>query len=55
MKKRTGYVQGLNAQAVVTEEQIIAAEDVTQEENDKKQLHPMIEQTESNTDFSWDN
>jgi hypothetical protein len=49
MKTRTGYVQGLNAQAVVTEEQIIVAEDVTQEENDKKQLHPMIEQTELNT------
>ena len=48
MKTREGYVQGLNAQAVVTEEQIIVAEDVTQEENDKKQLHPMIEQTESN-------
>jgi len=48
MKTRKGYVQGLNAQAVTTEQQIIVAEDVTQEENDKRQLHPMLEQTESN-------
>jgi len=48
MKTRKGFVQGLNAQAVTTEEQIIVAEDVTQEENDKQQLHPMLEQTEEN-------
>jgi transposase len=48
MKTRKGFVQGLNAQAVVTEQQIIVAEDVTQEENDKQQLHPMLEQTEEN-------
>lgn len=48
MKTRTGFVQGLNAQAVTTEQQIIVAEDVTQEENDKQQLHPMLEQTEAN-------
>jgi hypothetical protein len=48
MKTQKGYVQGLNAQAVVTEQQIIIAEDVTQQENDKKQLHPMLEQAESN-------
>ena len=48
MKTRKGYIQGLNAQAVVTEEQVIAAVDVTQQENDKQQLHPMLEQTESN-------
>ena len=48
MKTRKGYVQGLNGQAVVTEQQIIVAEDVTQEENDKQQLHPMLEQTEEN-------
>ena len=35
-------------QAVTTEEQIIVAEDITQEENDKQQLHPMLEQTEAN-------
>ena len=48
MKTRKGFVQGLNAQAVTTEEQIIVAEDVTQEENDKQRLHPMLEQTEEN-------
>ncbi len=47
MKTRTGYVQGYNAQAVVTEDQIIVAADVTQEENDKKQLHPMLEKTQA--------
>jgi hypothetical protein len=44
MKTRTGYVQGYNAQAVVTEDQVIVAADVTQEENDKQQLHPMLQQ-----------
>ena len=48
MKTRKGFVQGLNGQAVVTEQQIIVAEDVTQEENDKQQLYPMLEQTEQN-------
>ena len=48
MKTRKGFVQGLNAQAVATEQQIIVAEDVTQEENDKQQLHPMLEQAEEN-------
>ena len=48
MKTRKGYEQAYNAQAVVTEDQVILAEDVTQQENDRKQLHPMIEQTESN-------
>jgi len=48
MKTRKGYVQGLNGQAVTTEEQIIVAEDVTQDENDKQQLHPMLGQTEEN-------
>jgi transposase len=47
MKTRTGYVQGYNAQAVVTEDQIIVAADVTQEENDKKQLHPMLENAQA--------
>lgn len=48
MKTRKGYEQAFNAQAVVTENQIIVAEDVTQQENDRQQLHPMIEQAESN-------
>ncbi len=44
MKTRKGYVQGYNAQAVVTKEQIIVAAEVTQEENDVNQLRPMMEQ-----------
>lgn len=42
MKTREGYVQGYNAQAVVTEDQIIVAAEVTQEANDVGQLHPML-------------
>ncbi|MDR4509207.1 MAG: transposase [Candidatus Brocadiaceae bacterium] len=42
MKARRGYVQGYNAQAVVTQEQIIVAAELTQEENDVNQLHVMF-------------
>ena len=48
MKTQAGYVQGYNAQAVVTEDQIIVAAEVTQEENDIKQLHPMLERVQAN-------
>lgn len=48
MKTRLGYVQGYNAQAVVTEAQIIIAADVTNEENDQKQLKPMLKQAQAN-------
>ncbi len=48
MKTQAGYVQGYNAQAVVTAEQIIVAADVTQEANDVQQLHPMLEQAQQN-------
>ena len=43
MKTASGYVQGYNAQAVATDDQIIVAAEVTQEENDFHQLHPMLE------------
>lgn len=43
MKTPSGYVQGYNAQAAVTREQIIVAAEVTQEANDVHQLHPMLE------------
>lgn len=46
MKTRTGYVQGYNGQAMVTEDQIIIAAELTQEENDVKQLIPMMEKAE---------
>jgi transposase len=48
MKTQKEYVQGYNAQVVVTEGQIIIAADVTQEENDQKQLKPMLQQAKMN-------
>lgn len=48
MKTRRGFVQGYNAQAVVTGDQIIVAAEVTQECNDVHQLHPMLDKAESN-------
>src|SRR3954462_14977944 len=45
MKTRRGYVQGYNAQAAATAEQIIVAAEVTPEENDVDQLHPMLAAT----------
>jgi transposase len=48
MKARSGYVQGYNAQAAVTENQIIVAAEVTQECNDVKQLLPMLEKIGGN-------
>jgi len=42
MKTRSGYVQGYNAQAAVTEDQIIIAAELTDEANDVQQLHPML-------------
>ena len=43
MKTRQGYVQGYNAQAVVSEEQIMVAVGVTQEANGVQQLEPMLQ------------
>jgi len=42
MKTRKGYVQGYNAQTAVAEGQIIISAEVTQEENDVGQMHPML-------------
>src|SRR3954451_9188146 len=42
MKTRQGWVQGYNAQAVVTPQQIILAAEVTTEANDVHQLKPML-------------
>ncbi len=41
-------MQGYNAQAVVTEDQLIVAAAVTQEANDVGQLHPMLERAQAN-------
>lgn len=43
-----GWDQCLNAEVVVNEHQIIVAADVSDETNDKKQVQPMIEQTQHN-------
>lgn len=48
MKTRKGYFQGYNSQAVVTEEQIIIAAEVTNQENDYEQLHPMLKMAREN-------
>ena len=47
MKARQGYVQGYNAQAIVSQDQIIIATGVTQEANDVQQLKPMLDTLEN--------
>jgi len=46
MKARQGYVQGYNAQAIVSQDQIMVAVGVTQEANDVQELKPMLETLE---------
>jgi transposase len=48
VKTRKGFIQGYNAQIVVTEEQFIVAADVVQDGNDVNQLEPMLELALSN-------
>jgi transposase len=48
LKTRRGWVQGYNAQAVVTTGQIILAADVTTEANDVRQLTGMLDQAQAN-------
>jgi hypothetical protein len=50
MKTRQGYVQGYNAQAVVTEDQYIVAPGLTTEANDQRRLHPMLDEAAANLD-----
>jgi len=45
MSTSKGYLQGYNCQAVANEEQVIVAAEVTDEQNDSHQLHPMIDAT----------
>jgi transposase len=47
MSTSNGFVQGYNAQAVANEEQVVLAAEVTDDQNDVGQLHPMIEATEA--------
>lgn len=46
MPTKNGWVQGFNAQAVATEDQIIVAAELTQETGDIAQLEPMITATD---------
>jgi transposase len=48
MKTRSGYVQGYNAQVVVSQDQIILATNVVQDENDQHQLFPMMQLLKKN-------
>lgn len=48
MKTAQKFVQGFNAQAAANTDQVILAAEVTQDENDQKQLHPIIEKVASN-------
>ena len=48
MKTRQGYVQGYNAQAVVTADQYIVAPGLTTDANDQQQLHPMMDEAAVN-------
>jgi transposase len=44
MKTANGFIQGYNAQAMVSEDQLFLGMDVTREKNDRNQLHPMLEE-----------
>jgi len=46
LKSPDRFIQGYNAQAAVTKDQIILAAELTQQANDVAQLHPMIAATE---------
>ena len=48
MHDSAGYLQGYNAQAVVTQDQIIVAADVTRDASDNHQLVPMVAAAQQN-------
>ena len=48
MKTHAGSVQGYNAQALVTAEQLVVAAELTQQANDIQQRHPMVAQAQKN-------
>ena len=48
MKETRGFLQGYNAQAVVSKNQIILAAEITQQANDVQQLEPMLDAMQGN-------
>lgn len=48
VKDSRGFLQGYNAQAVVSNDQIIVAAEVTQQANDVQQLEPMLDSMNGN-------
>lgn len=50
MSALNGFLQGFNAQAVANPEQVVVAAEVTDEQNDAHQLHPMIGATQASLD-----
>jgi hypothetical protein len=50
MHTRRGSIQGYNAQAVATCEQVIVAAELTQQANDLQQLAPMLAATTATLD-----
>ncbi len=50
MKDRRGFLQGYNAQAVVSEDQVILSAEITQQANDVNQLEPMLKAADANLD-----
>ena len=48
MKRQYTYLQGYNAQAVVSEDHIVLAAGITQESVDLHQLHPMLHEARAN-------
>lgn len=50
LKTQTGYVQGHNAQAVVSADQIILAAEIVEQANDQGLLHPMLRQAQMNVE-----
>jgi len=50
LKTQHGYVQGYNAQAVVSQDQLIVAADLVDQANDQGTLHPMMSQAQMNVE-----
>jgi transposase len=46
MKAPGGFVQGYSGQAIASEDGIVVATDVTNEQNDNRQLHPMLDRAQ---------